>query len=597
MRRVLLTLWLLLAAPAWLLLVPADATVSTTAPRNDYVGTSSTATYSYTFKIFAATDLRVTSRNTSNIETTLAYPTDYTVTGVGKAAGGTIVLTAGNLTTGYALTIRFDRTPRQSTDLRNQGSFFPETHETKFDELTRYAQQNKDALDRSLHLPETEVGTSVATTIPVTASRASKYLAFDASGNPTVMAGTSETPNVLLKTGGNLTGGINEAKTTIASSATPDIFATTVGHTINYTGTVAATGFVAAPQAGASRVLVCAGAAPFTAGASMLITGVASGSTYTCEANDEVTVLAFTTTEFHLSIKKADGTASMLDLASAQNFRLSLTTGVPVTTSDVTAAGNLYAVPYQGTRIGLYNGTKWKVRTSAQFSLALTLTSGKPYDIFAYDNAGVPTLEVLVWTNDTTRATALAYQDGILVKSGDATRRYMGSLYASGANVTEDSYAKRYLWNYYHRKMRPMKIRETTASWTYATQTFRQANAAAANQLDYIVGVSEDAVSAIVLANFENDTQAHGGKVGIGIDSTTVNSATLTGVGSVATTVANIVMSAQALYRDFPGVGRHTLVWLEVGTGSGTQVWMGNTDTGSGASIPAQSGIVGEVWG
>jgi hypothetical protein len=107
--------------------------------------------------------------------------------------------------------------------------------------------------------------------------------------------------------GGNMTGGINEALTTVASAATPDIFAITVGNTVNYTGTVTCTGFVASPQPGPSRTLVCAGAAPFTAGANMIIAGVASGQTYTCAVNDEVTVLAFTTTEFHLWIKKANG--------------------------------------------------------------------------------------------------------------------------------------------------------------------------------------------------------------------------------------------------------------------------------------------------
>lgn len=171
--------------------IASQATVSTTAPRNDYVGTGATDTYSYTFRIFAATDLKVTTRNTAGVETTLTYPTDYTVTGVNRASGGAIVLTAGNLTTDYALTIRFNRTPRQSTDLRNQGSFLPQTHEDKFDELTRYAQQHEDVIARSIHIPETEAGTAAATTLPAADERASKFLSFDASGNVVMAAGTS----------------------------------------------------------------------------------------------------------------------------------------------------------------------------------------------------------------------------------------------------------------------------------------------------------------------------------------------------------------------------------------------------------------------
>ena len=189
MKRWILLLALLFAVPTFAPL--GQATVSTTAPRNDYVGNGATATYSYTFRIFAATDLRVTTRTTAGVETTLTYPTDYTVTGVNKAAGGTITLTAGNLTSGYALTIRFDRTPRQSTDLRNQGAFFAQTHEDKFDELTRYAQQNEDELNRALKLPETEAGTAAATTLPAATERASKFLGWDSSGNPIAAAGTS----------------------------------------------------------------------------------------------------------------------------------------------------------------------------------------------------------------------------------------------------------------------------------------------------------------------------------------------------------------------------------------------------------------------
>lgn len=189
MKRWILLLALLLSVPSFVYV--ANSTVSTTAPRNDYTGTGSVATYSYTFRIFAATDLRVTTQDTAGVETALSYPTNYSVTGVNKASGGTITLTAGNLASGHKLTIRFDRTPRQSTDLRNQGSFFAQTHEDKFDELTRYAQQNKDVLDRSIHLPETEAGTSIATTLPTAANRASKFFGWNSSGEPIAAAGTS----------------------------------------------------------------------------------------------------------------------------------------------------------------------------------------------------------------------------------------------------------------------------------------------------------------------------------------------------------------------------------------------------------------------
>jgi hypothetical protein len=103
----------------------------------------------------------------------------------------------------------------------------------------------------------------------------------------------------------NLTIGINETKTTVASATTPDIW-TNTGNIIDYTGTTAATGFAAAPQAGARRTLVCAAACSFTHGANLIIPGSAN---YTAAAGDIITVTAVTTTQFRLSILKADGTS------------------------------------------------------------------------------------------------------------------------------------------------------------------------------------------------------------------------------------------------------------------------------------------------
>ena len=106
---------------------------------------------------------------------------------------------------------------------------------------------------------------------------------------------------------------INNAFTTVASDTTPDIW-TTVSGLVNYTGTVTATGFAAAPQAGASRRLVCAGAAVFTAGANMLIQGVSSGNNLTAAAGDIVDVHAITTTQFRLVIQRADGSVAGLSV-------------------------------------------------------------------------------------------------------------------------------------------------------------------------------------------------------------------------------------------------------------------------------------------
>lgn len=262
-------------------------------------------------------------------------------------------------------------------------------------------------------------------------------------------------------------------------------------------------------------------------------------------------------------------------------FRLTLSSGVPVTTADVTGATTIYCTPYKGNRIALYDGTRWVLHASAEFSLAIgTLTSGRPYDVFCHSNAGTPTLEVLAWTNDSTRATALAYQDGVLVKSGAATRRYLGTFYTTSTTTTEDSVANRYLWNYYHRASRRMYRGDSTVSWTYSVASWRQANNSSANQLNCVVGVSEDVVS-VSLASRCSSGGANSYSVlsGIGADTTTAISGpyAYSLIGTVAP-ASNATMNARLEHT--PAAGRHYYSWLEYGNAGTTCTWYGNPETG-----------------
>lgn len=171
--------------------------VSETTARNRYTGNGATSTYSYTFPITETSDLLVTVRNTSNVETTLVLDTDYSVTGQGEDAGGTVVLinasqtwlTSGFLTSGYILVIRRNFSLTQPADIRNQGDFYPETHEDAFDRGILIDQQQQDQLTRAIKAPETDNLSSIDMTLPCAADRASQFLAFDSSGNPIASAG------------------------------------------------------------------------------------------------------------------------------------------------------------------------------------------------------------------------------------------------------------------------------------------------------------------------------------------------------------------------------------------------------------------------
>jgi len=280
--------------------------------------------------------------------------------------------------------------------------------------------------------------------------------------------------------------------------------------------------------------------------------------------------------------------------------RLTLTSGTPVTTSDVTAATTIYFTPYKGNRIALYDGTNWSLYSFTERSLTVPSTTNTNYDIFIYDNAGTLTLEAVAWTNDTTRATVLVLQDGVYVKSGATARRYLGSFRTTGTSgQTEDSgdrgsltECKRYVWNYYNRAPRRIRIIDSTDSWSYSTNTYRSWDNNNANRVSFLIGVSEDLVFLDFTTGLKDSGQNYAG-AGIGLDSTSSNSADLKLACSPPGAAANHGVPLRATFNQSVSAGYHYLQLLEISTGGGaTQTWLGD----DGKSY-IQYGASGCIWG
>lgn len=109
-------------------------------------------------------------------------------------------------------------------------------------------------------------------------------------------------------TGGAMTGPLNFKRSTVASNATTsDIWS--AGNQVDFTGTATVTNFPAAPQAGASRRLICAAACTFTNNANIAVQG---GANFTAAAGDIVTIDAITTTTFRATIAKASGLPTII---------------------------------------------------------------------------------------------------------------------------------------------------------------------------------------------------------------------------------------------------------------------------------------------
>jgi hypothetical protein len=267
-------------------------------------------------------------------------------------------------------------------------------------------------------------------------------------------------------------------------------------------------------------------------------------------------------------------------------LRPTLTTGVPVTTSDVFGAGTVYLTPFTSSQIALFTSGVWVLLSTAEVSLAITATSGKNYDVFAYNNAGTVTLEFsAAWTTDTARADALAQQDGVWVKATDHTRRWVATFRASGANITEDSAANRLFYSFYHQQPRLLLVTDTTSSWSYTTAAWRVARGNANNSFTYVTGMAYEEVEVDVMACESASSGAANMSVGVGIDSSTVNSATL--YGSTGESAGGLPTMAR--YRGTPGLGFHTINWIEWGAAGGQ--FYGNVNS-LGSQVAGMSGRV-----
>jgi len=152
--------------------------------------------FTFAFKVVATTDVVVIHTDSSNVETTKAITTDYSVVlnaDQDANPGGTVTMVVAPVT-GAKLTLTSDLPETQSVVLPTAGNFSAKILEAALDRLTMLHQEVLDLAKRSLHLPISE--TAVATVLPAIADRKSKALVFDANGLP--IAGS--TVNAIVST-------------------------------------------------------------------------------------------------------------------------------------------------------------------------------------------------------------------------------------------------------------------------------------------------------------------------------------------------------------------------------------------------------------
>ena len=171
-------------------------TISTTTNRVTYTGNGATVAFSFPYAFFAKADLVVIETIiATGVQTTKTLTTHYTISGSVDAlghysSGGTVTAVTAPAST-VTWTIYRDPTATQTTDLVENDPMPAESIEAALDYQTMLNQRTRDIATRCLQQPEGDSAT--IDRLPAKVDRASRYLGFDADGDPTALSAPTST--------------------------------------------------------------------------------------------------------------------------------------------------------------------------------------------------------------------------------------------------------------------------------------------------------------------------------------------------------------------------------------------------------------------
>jgi hypothetical protein len=302
---------------------------------------------------------------------------------------------------------------------------------------------------------------------------------------------------------------------------------------------------------------------------------------------------------------------------------LTLTSGTPVTNTDVTAATSIYYTPYTGNLVPIYNGSSFvpTVFTELTLTLSSSHVASNIYDVFVFNNSGVVTLVTgPTWSAGTAGSitagacargtgaggTALSRINGLLTNSVQITGRngattytissglatYLGSIYMDGTNGQISNYVswgntrKWGVWNAYNRQQLQIKGGQA-GSWSYAVSAWRQANGNSLSSVYIFSGLAEEAFDltayAEVSSSFSGGAVAGtgGGAVSIGMNNSTplgsTNQNQFSNSGAAAAAAFSTAYGLTAKHSQPPILGINQVLLLENGLGATalTNTWSG----------------------
>jgi hypothetical protein len=228
--------------------------------------------------------------------------------------------------------------------------------------------------------------------------------------------------------------------------------------------------------------------------------------------------------------------------------RLTLVSATPVQTATAAGATSIIWTPFGGNAVPVWNGSFFIPKSFVEVSQALTDATLSPsaaadstnYDMFVWVNPATGNIVVSrgqAWTSQTSRGSpaAVVAIQGVLVNQNSITNGpgaeigvLVGTIATNAAGTvdwifpTTDTAGSFNVWNAYNQVLVSAAYQSSTSTWTYATNTYRQAHADTKAQITFVDGLgwnpSQATYSAVAAITGAATSVCD---VGVGIDSTT----------------------------------------------------------------------------
>jgi hypothetical protein len=288
--------------------------------------------------------------------------------------------------------------------------------------------------------------------------------------------------------------------------------------------------------------------------------------------------------------------------------RLTVVSGNPVPDWG-TSSTNLYFTQYQSDALWLNCGASdgdWQLKTFSELTCPLSIFNSVAgvYDIFLKYVSGTATFTAVAWNSGTgQRNSGVIGFNGfgipVLIANAENRSRHLGTVYYNGTKLTDTS-VDRLVCNPYNPVDRYFEYTPPgNLSWNHDISTWEYANNSSDSSVVLLVAPVATSImttvcaEALSLVRLMTDELEGMGAVGIGIDSTTTNSATIKHAYGIPTLAYSDQYGvAHASLNTTLSMGIHKLNWIEFA--SATAIYFYSTVLLNGSPF-YHAGITGHI--